>query len=211
MTQHQKDYPSSNVFKLERSLRLHLSYIAQASMKMNYSRNRRVFLLAAISVPMATVCAAWSTKGDAAFSAQAQFAKLERTLAGRLGVFALNTANHKQLSYRANEPFPLCSTFKILLTSAILKRSTQIKGLMQQRIKYQQCDLVTYSPIAEQHVKDGMTVVALCAAAMQYSDNTASNLPMKILGGPEAVTAFARSIGDHQFRLDRWETALRGV
>jgi beta-lactamase class A len=31
---------------------------------------------------------------------------------------------------------------------------------------------------------------------------------MKILGGPGAVTTFARSIGDRQFRLDRWETAL---
>lgn len=87
---------------------------------------------------------------------------------------------------------------------------------MQQRIKYQQRDLVTYSPITEQYVKDGMTVAAICAAAMQYSDNTASNLLMKILGGPRAVTAFARSIGDspkerlrqRQFRLDRWETAL---
>lgn len=165
-------------------------------------------MLAAVSVPITTVCASWSTKGDAAFSAQAQLAKLERTLAGRLGVFALSTANSAQLSYRANEPFPLCSTFKVLLTSAILKRSTQIEGLMQQRIKYQQRELVTYSPITEQHVKDGMTVAALCAAAMQYSDNTASNLLMKILGGPGAVTAFARSIGDRQFRLDRWETAL---
>lgn len=79
---------------------------------------------------------------------------------------------------------------------------------MQQRIKYQQRDLVTYSPITEQHINDGMTVAALCAAAMQYSDNTASNLLMKILGGPGSVTAFARSIGDRQFRLDRWETAL---
>ena len=177
-------------------------------MKMNYSRNRRIFLLAAMSVPIATVWTSWATKGDAAFSAQAQLARLERTLAGRLGVFALNTANGAQLSYRANEPFPLCSTFKVLLTSAILQRSTQIDGLMHQRIKYQQSDLVTYSPITEQYIEDGMTVAALCTAAMQYSDNTASNLLMKILGGPGAVTAFARSIGDRQFRLDRWETAL---
>jgi beta-lactamase class A len=35
-----------------------------------------------------------------------------------------------------------------------------------------------------------MTVTDLCTAAMQYSDNTASNLLMKILGGVEAVTAF---------------------
>jgi len=41
-----------------------------------------------------------------------------------------------------------------------------------------------------------MTVAAMCAAAIQSSDNTASNLLMKILGGPSAVTTFARSIGD---------------
>lgn len=177
-------------------------------MKINHSRNRRTFLLAAVSVPIVTIWTSWATNGNAGISAQAQLTKLERALDGRLGVYALNTANGTQLGYHANEYFPMCSTFKVLLTSAILKRSTQIEGLMQQRIKYQQRDLVTYSPITEQYVKDGMTVAALCASAMQYSDNTASNLLMKILGGSEAVTAFARSIGDRQFRLDRWETAL---
>jgi beta-lactamase class A len=183
---------------------------------MNHSRNRRRLLLAAVSVPLAcslseiiaAVWTSWATQGNATVAAQAQLVKLERTLAGRLGVFALNTANGKQLSYRGDEYFPMCSTFKVILASAILKRSTQIDGLMYQRIKYQQSDLVTYSPITERYVKDGMTVDALCAAAIQYSDNTASNLLMKILGGPEAVTTFARSIGDRQFRLDRWETAL---
>jgi beta-lactamase class A len=185
-------------------------------MKMNYSRNRRRLLLATVSVPLAcslseiiaTIWKSWATQGDAAVAAGAKLAKLEQSLAGRLGVFALNTANGKQLSYRGDEYFPMCSTFKVILASAILKRSTQIDGLMQQRIKYQQSDLVTYSPITKQHLSDGMTVSALCAAAIQYSDNTASNLLMKILGGPGAVTTFARSIGDRQFRLDRWETAL---
>jgi beta-lactamase class A len=178
---------------------------------MNHSRNRRKLLLAAISVPIATIWTSWATQGDTAVAAGAKLAKLEQTLAGRLGVFALNTANGKQLSYRGDEYFPMCSTFKVLLASAILKRSTQIDGLMQQRIKYQQSDLVTYSPITERHLEDGMTVDALCAAAIQYSDNTASNLLMKILGGPRAVTTFARSIGDRQFRLDRWETALNSA
>jgi beta-lactamase class A len=175
---------------------------------MNHARNRRRLLLAAVSVPIGTIWTSWATKGDAAISAQAQLAKLERTLAGRLGVFALNTANGKQISYRGDEYFPMCSTFKVILASAILKRSAQIDGLMAQRIKYQQSDLVTYSPITERHIEDGMTVDALCAAAIQYSDNTASNVLMQILGGPGAVTTFARSIGDRQFRLDRWETAL---
>jgi beta-lactamase class A len=179
---------------------------------MKHSRNRRNFLLATVAMPIATVWTACSTQRDAGAGAQKQLTELEQKLvAGRLGVFAINTANGAQLSYRADEYFPMCSTFKILLTAAILKRSTEIEGLMQERIKYQQSDLVTYSPITKDHVADGMTITALCAAAMQYSDNTASNLLMQRLGGPEAITTFARSIGDREFQLDRWETALNSA
>jgi beta-lactamase class A len=56
-----------------------------------------------------------------------------------------------------------------------------------------------------------MTVAALCAATLQYSDNAAANLLLKVLGGPAAVTAFARSIGDATFRLDRWEPELNSA
>ncbi|OXH83656.1 class A beta-lactamase, partial [Burkholderia multivorans] len=65
-----------------------------------------------------------------------------------------------------------------------------------------------YSPVTERHVDTGMTVAELCAATIQYSDNTAANELMKRIGGPAAVTAYARSIGDDTFRLDRWETEL---
>ena len=41
-----------------------------------------------------------------------------------------------------------------------------------------------------------MSLSELCAAAVQVSDNTAGNLLLQTIGGPPAVTAFARSIGD---------------
>ena len=41
-----------------------------------------------------------------------------------------------------------------------------------------------------------MTLDELCQAAVQVSDNTAGNLLLKTIGGPPAITAFARSIGD---------------
>ncbi|RYY77709.1 MAG: class A beta-lactamase, partial [Comamonadaceae bacterium] len=69
-------------------------------------------------------------------------------------------------------------------------------------------DLVSYSPVTQKHAGDGMTVAGLCAAALQYSDNTAGNLLIRLLGGIDAVTAYARGIGDSAFRLDRWETEL---
>jgi beta-lactamase class A len=46
-----------------------------------------------------------------------------------------------------------------------------------------------------------MTIAELCAAAIMHSDGTAINLLMARLGGPQTVTAFARSIGDQSFDL----------
>jgi beta-lactamase class A len=56
-----------------------------------------------------------------------------------------------------------------------------------------------------------MTIAELCAAALQVSDNCACNLLLDRIGGPAAVTAFARRIGDTAFRLDRRETALNAA
>ena len=53
-----------------------------------------------------------------------------------------------------------------------------------------------------------MTLAELCAAALNYSDNTAGNLLLASLGGPRALTAYARSIGDPITRLDRIEPYL---
>ena len=49
---------------------------------------------------------------------------------------------------------------------------------------------------------------ALCEAAVTLSDNTAANLLLATLGGPPAVTAFVRGLGDELTRLDRIEPAL---
>lgn len=170
--------------------------------------NRRTFLLAAATTFISVGCTAWPARRNADSLAAMQLEMLEKDLDGRLGVFALNTANGSQLSYRAEERFPVCSTFKVLVAAAILTKSLQETALLEQIVRYERHELVNYSPITEQHVGAGMTVADLCAVALQYSDNTAANLLMNILGGPEAVTAYARTIGDNAFRLDRWETAL---
>lgn len=173
---------------------------------------RRAFLLAAASLPLvATNALSNPLASDRQQQAQQALIKLESTFGGRLGVSALDTASGAQLAFRASERFPFCSTFKLMLVAAILKQSTVRDGLMQRRIKYTQRDLVRYSPITEDHLKDGMTVAGLCAAAMQYSDNSAANLLIAQLGAPAAVTAFARSIGDQAFRLDRLETMLNSA
>jgi beta-lactamase class A len=169
--------------------------------------HRRTLLLAAAAALSAPLAPA-SGRAAGSDAAHAGLAALESAGAVRLGVAAVNTATGARLGWRAAERFAFCSTFKVVSVSAILKRSETAPALLQQRVTYGGESLVPYSPVTEKHVGTGMTIAELCAAALQYSDNTAANLIIRALGGPAGVTRFARAIGDNTFRLDRMETAL---
>lgn len=134
-----------------------------------------------------------------------KLAELEATSGGRLGISAINTANDQNIQYRGNERFPTASTFKMMGAALILKISMTRSNILQEKIFYKKQDLQPWSPITEKHIDNGMTVLDLVMATMQYSDSTAINLLMKKWGGPQAVTAFARSIGDDTFSLDNYE------
>jgi len=177
---------------------------------MTHSPQRRSLLLAAATAPIigALNACASPRAGEASGHVDMPFTELEQTAGGRLGVFALDTATGRRAQHRATELFPFCSTFKMMLSAAILAHSVDRPLFLQQQVTYHQADLVSYSPVTERHVGTGMSVAELCRATVQYSDNAAANLLMKLIGGPSAVTAFARSIGDADFRLDRWETEL---
>ena len=97
---------------------------------MSHFSTRRSILLSAAALPLLSACAAIGGQANASASAPQQLNAIENSLDGRLGLFALDTASGQRLAYRADERFPMCSTFKLLLVSAILKMSTQ-PGLMQ--------------------------------------------------------------------------------
>ena len=171
----------------------------------------RYFLLLAASFLFFTgACKSLLAAPQAVFptSVQKQLADLEASSGGHLGVAAINTANNEHTDYHAEEHFPFASTFKVMVAAAILKQSMTDAQLLQQKVIYQKSDLVFWSPITKKHLTDGMTISELCAAAVMFSDNTAVNLLMKKLGGPQAVTSFARSIGDDHFSLESWEPQL---
>lgn len=135
-------------------------------------------------------------------SLQKKLAALETSSGGRIGVYAINTANGVHLQYRANERFPMGCTSKVIGVSAILNKSMKDSSLLSKRINYTKKDLTNWNPITEKRLTSGMTVEELCAASISYSDNTAMNLLVKQLGGLEQINAFARSIHNNSFRQD---------
>jgi beta-lactamase class A len=138
-----------------------------------------------------------------------QLQALERRHGGRLGVSILDMASGERAGHRADERFPMCSTFKFLAAAQVLARVDRGEEELQRRVIFASKDLVTYSPMTEKHVgAPGMTLAELCHATITLSDNTAGNLLLDSFGGPAGLTAFARSLGDNVTRLDRRETEL---
>jgi len=106
----------------------------------------------------------------------------------------------------------MCSTFKFLAAAAILKRVDDGQEKLDRFIHYGAKDILEYAPVTKAHLNDGgMTLAALCAAAIEQSDNTAGNLLLDSIGGPAGLTNFARSIGDETTRLDRKEPELNSA
>jgi beta-lactamase class A len=135
--------------------------------------------------------------------------EIERDLQGRIGVAVLDTANNRSIAYHATDRFPMCSTFKFLAAAAVLQRVDKKEEQLNRKISYGRSDLLDWAPVTKEHVAEGeMTVGALCAAAIDYSDNTAANLLLQTIGGPHGLTEFVRSLGDPNTRLDRNEPTL---
>lgn len=148
------------------------------------------------------------TQAQASDPAQA-FAALETQHGGRLGIAALDTGSRRRLAYRADERFPMCSTHKFQTVAAILSRVDHGQMSLDRKLPYGRDDLLAYAPVAKEHVEEGfLTIEAACAAAIQWSDNTADTLLLGLLGGPAGWTRYARSLGDQVSRLDRLEPAL---
>jgi beta-lactamase class A len=150
-----------------------------------------------------------SARAQALYAEPSQALKdLEARSGARIGVAAVDYNSGKLVCWREGERFIMCSTFKLSLAAATLVRADADQEDLNRVIHYSKSDLLDVSPITTRNVETGMRVVDLCEAAIVYSDNTAGNLLLTELGGPQALTGWWREIGDTVTRLDRREPAL---
>ncbi len=160
---------------------------------------------AAAMAPRATQ--AWANPRPRELSRR--FAEIEAGCSGRLGVGILDTRSGRTAGYRGNEHFPMCSTHKALCAAAVLARVDRGEERLDRRVRFSAGEVLPYSPGTQAHAgSEGMTLAAICEAAVTLSDNTAANLMLAAIGGPAGLTAFLRGLGDEVTRLDRAEPAL---
>jgi beta-lactamase class A len=142
-----------------------------------------------------------------AYAKDGDFSMLEKSGA-RIGVAALDTGSGKHIGWRADERFVMCSTFKLSLAAAILAKADKGAVRLDRLVPYGADMPIGVSPVTRKNLAHGMTIGELCEAAVVYSDNGAANILLAVLGGPSALTAFWRSVGDKRTRLDDIELKL---
>lgn len=157
------------------------------------------FMMTALVLILSSILNAY-TQQD--LSVMDKLKALESNIEGRVGVFAINTANDHIIEYRADEIFPTGCTSKVIGVAAVLRKSMPDPSLLLTNIKYSEAELEEWSPVTQKYVSSGMTIQDLCAASISLSDNTSMNLLLKVIGGVQGMNDFARSIGDLSFRQD---------
>jgi beta-lactamase class A len=158
------------------------------------------------------LCSSLALLASPALAQEAQIAALEdyeRGSGGRIGLWVQNLPSGETIAWRAHERFVMCSTFKASLAACVLASADRGRIHLDELLSYGRADLLEYAPVARQNLKRGaMSVTDMCAAAVELSDNTCANVLLARVGGPSALTAFWRSIGDAISRLDHNEPDL---
>ena len=162
-------------------------------------------LLAAMAVPVLSTSA--NAHADPA-QVYGRLAELERQYDAYIGLFATDLGSGRVLAHRDDDPFAVCSTFKAYAAARVLQKAQRSELDLQQPVFIDPAALLPNSPVTAPRAGNTMPLAQLCAAALQRSDNVAANLLLAQIGGPPAITDFARSIGDERTRLDRWEIEL---
>lgn len=137
--------------------------------------------------------------------------QIEGEFGGTLGAEIFDVTSGQSAGLNNDVRFGHCSSFKLSLAAKILQRDATGEDSAERRVTWSEGDLMSVSPFTTRTLSQGATLRELAEATQKYSDNAAANILLREIGGPAALTAFWRSLGDDVSRLDRYEPTLNLV
>ncbi|MHA7820089.1 MAG: class A beta-lactamase [Erythrobacter sp.] len=135
---------------------------------------------------------------------------IEANAGGTLGVEFSDVDSGASIGHNRDARFGHCSSFKLSLAAMVLERHPQ-RDDFRRMVTVREEDVLGHSPFVREHVGEEVNLLELAEAAQRFSDNGATNILLREIGGPEAMTAFWRALGDDVSRLDRIEPQLNHV
>src|SRR5207302_1391032 len=127
-----------------------------------------------------------------------QFEKIAPAAKGRVGVAAQLLESGETADLHGDEHFPMHSVYKLPISMAVLQRVDRGELKLDQQVKVEPSDFVRKgmsSPVRDKY-PDGteLTIAELLRYALCESDGSASDVLMKLIGGPNSIMAFLEEI-----------------
>lgn len=133
---------------------------------------------------------------------------LEARHGGRLGVAAMDIGSQRRVSWRGQERFPFCSTFKAFLAAATLQRVQREEERLDRAVPVTRADMIPHAPVTEKAIGRTLTIRELMQAAVEVSDNPAANILIREMGGIAVWRSWWPTFGDTTTLISRLEPDL---
>ena len=127
-----------------------------------------------------------------------EIARLAKSAGGVVGVTAIHLETNRRVSLNGADRFPMASTYKVPIAVQLLTRVDKGELRLDEMIQFQSNDLHPGSgTLTELFNKPGLalSVRNLLELMLLISDNSATDVCLRLAGGPDAVTARMREIG----------------
>jgi len=133
------------------------------------------------------------------YELQKQIAEIASAAKGRVGVAAVVLETGQAVSLNQKEHFPMQSVYKLPIAMAVLRQIDDGKIKLEQKVRVEKSDMVSPgqgSPLRDRHPEGAeVSVSELLKLAVSESDGTASDVLMRIAGGPEVFGKYLSELG----------------
>lgn len=137
-----------------------------------------------------------------------ELARIARRVGGEIGVAAIHLETGARVSFNGDRRFPMASVSKLPMALEFLRRVDAAEIDLEQRLEIPATDFRPgYSPLASWSGgrPEHATVDSLFRLMIGVSDNSATDVILRMAGGPEAVTRRLRQLGIEDVDVDRSE------
>ncbi len=135
-----------------------------------------------------------------------EISRLAKISDGVVGMTAVHLESNRKVSFHGADRFPMASTFKVPIAVQLLSRVDAGEVKLDQMITVEPHDLHPGSgTLTNLFSKPGvaLSVRNLLELMLLISDNSATDMVLRIAGGPEAVTSKMRAIGIEGINVNR--------
>ncbi len=143
--------------------------------------------------------AAIFTSLSVCFITQAGLEQIAASAQGKVGAAAMVLETGESVGLRADDQFPMQSVYKFPIAMTVLHQVDGGTLKLDQSIRIEKGELVPpglHSPIRDEH-PDGVEkpLREILRYAVEESDGTASDVLMRLAGGPPRVELYVKSLG----------------